>query len=261
MRTKKEKMPVGRVENRFQKGFSDGIPICLGYLSVSFAFGMTAVQSGLPILWTVLVSMTNLTSAGQVAGVPILLAGGSAVEMALTQFVINLRYALMSISLSQKLHNVSVADRFAIGFGITDEIFAVSVSKPCEIGKRYMAGLILSPYLGWTAGTIIGAAAGSLLPASVRSALGIALYAMFIAIIIPPAKKSRAVAAVVVIAAAFSCTFAYVPFMKALFAGSSGFVIIICAVVSAVIGALVWPIWEAGGDGEEKTPDGKEETA
>ena len=232
-------------ENRLKKGLRDGIPIALGYLSVSFTFGMAAAAGGLPTAYALAVSMTNLTSAGQFAGLSLLLAGGSYAEMALTQFVVNLRYALMSVSLSQKLDkSVRLLDRLLIAFGNTDEIFAVATGQGKPVGSRYMFGLIAMPYVGWALGTFLGAAAASLLPASLRSALGIAIYGMFLAIFIPPMKKSGAVAAVVLTAAALSCAFCYIPALQAV---SSGFVIILCAVSAAAVGALIKPVPETEG--------------
>lgn len=228
--------------NSFKKGLKDGVPIALGYLSVSFTFGMMAAAGGLPVSVAVAISMTNLTSAGQFAGLSLLLAGGGYFEMALTQLVINLRYALMSVSLSQKLHkSVTLLDRLLIAFGNTDEIFAVASGQPQEVGKKYMYGLILMPYLGWTLGTLLGAAASAALSEMVRSALGIAIYGMFLAIFIPPMKHSRAVTAVVLVSAALSCLFTYAPILDRV---SSGFVIIICAVVAAALGAVLQPVKE-----------------
>ena len=160
-------------QNSFVQGIRDGIPICLGYLSVSFAFGIFAVDCGLNIWEALLISMSCVTSAGQLAGVPIIATGGSFLELAATQLIINLRYSLMSVSLSQKLgKSVKMADRFAISFVNTDEVFAVSSGKSEAVGKKYMYGLILTPYFGWSIGTLLGAVAGNILPAIVISALG-----------------------------------------------------------------------------------------
>ena len=188
--------------------------------------------------------MTNLTSAGQLAGVPIIVGGGSLIELASTQLVINLRYSLMSVSLSQKLgKSVSLLDRLIIAFCNTDEIFAVASGNKQSVGKRYMYGLVLTPYLGWSAGTLFGAVAGNILPQVVVSALGVAIYGMFIAIIVPPAKKSRPTALCILLAVALSCAFKYIPALSGV---PSGFVIIICAVTASVVFALAAPVQEAG---------------
>ena len=227
------------MKHDFLKGIRDGIPICLGYLSVSFGFGILATGLGLSVLAAVCISLTNLTSAGQVAGVGIIAAGGSLIEMALTQFIINIRYSLMGISLSQKLdENFNTFHRLAASFGITDEIFAVAVSQK-SVSPYYMYGLTVISALGWVSGTFLGGAAGNLLPESVSSALGIVLYGMFLAIIIPPSKKSKGVLITVLIAAALSIVFKYV-----LTSVSGGFAIIICAVLSAAICAVLFPVKE-----------------
>lgn len=224
----------------YTRGFKDGLPVGLGYFSVSFAFGVAAVQAGLSVFTAVMISLTNLTSAGQVAGLSVIASAGSLIEMAVTQLVINLRYALMSISLSQKLdHSVTMADRFFMAFGNTDENFAIASGKPGTVTARYFYGLMTLPILCWTTGTFVGAAAGSILPGAVLSALGVAIYGMFVAIILPVAKKSKAVTGVALGAAALACCFAWVPGLDQV---SGGFAIIICAVVAAAVGALVAPV-------------------
>ena len=193
------------MKSPFAKGLLDGIPIALGYLSVSFGFGILAVRSGLTTLVSVLISASNLTSAGQAAGIGIIAAGGSYIEMALTQLVINLRYGLMSISLSQKLDDTfNTPRRLIAAYGITDEIFAVASAQKGLLTARYMYGLISVSTFGWCLGTFLGASAGALLPPSLTNAMGIVLYAMFIAIVIPPARKSRGVLAVAATAAVCS---------------------------------------------------------
>ncbi len=232
-------------ENSFKRGITDGIPICLGYFAVSFAFGIFSYESGLTVWQTVLVSMTNVTSAGQLAAVPIMVGGGTLLELAASQLVINLRYSLMAVSISQKLDSrVNLLDRLIIAFVDTDEVFAVSTAKEGKVGKRYFFGLILTPWLGWSTGTLLGAVAGNVLPQAVISALGLAIYAMFIAIVVPPAKKSRPVAVCALIAIAFSCAFRYIPFLSGV---PSGFVIIICAVIAGVVMALAAPLKEEEG--------------
>ncbi|MGN0456654.1 MAG: AzlC family ABC transporter permease [Acutalibacteraceae bacterium] len=227
----------------FKNGLRDGIPIALGYISVSFTFGLQAVSSGLYWWESVLISLTNLTSAGQFAGLDIMIRGGGFwVEMACAQLVINLRYSLMSLSLSQKADgSLKGIHRWLTGFGITDEIFAVAMGNKNDVSRYYLYGLILLPVLGWTSGTLLGAAAGQILPEVVRSSLGIAIYGMFIAIIIPPAKKNHAVLKVVVIAVVLSCAFKWLPLLNTV---SSGFVIIICTVIAALVGAIFFPVKE-----------------
>ena len=217
-----------------------GVPIMLGYLSVSFGFGVLCIQKNLSILAAVGISVTNLTSAGQVAGVGVIAAGGTMLEMILCQLVINLRYSLMSLSLSQKLDpSFNLMHRLFVGYGITDEIFAVASSQTEPLKPSYMYGLILMPFLGWSTGTLLGAIAGDIMPASVTAALALMLYGMFIAIIIPPAKKNHKVLVVILIAAALSVIMHYLLPMI-----SGGFAIIIAAVISSVIGALIFPVSE-----------------
>lgn len=226
--------------NNFFKGIKDGMPICLGYLSVAFAFGIFASESGLSIFEALLISMTNVTSAGQLAGVPIIAAGGTLTELAVSQLVINLRYALMSISLSQKMgESIGIADRLLISFVNTDEVFAVASAKPMRVGRKYMYGLILMPYIGWSAGTLLGAGAGNILPSAVVSALGIAIYGMFTAIVVPNVKKDRAMGLCVLFAVALSCMLRYIPVINEI---PSGFSVIICAVSASGIFAFAAPV-------------------
>src|SRR5699024_10992767 len=195
---------------------------------------------GMSPFHAVLISLLNLTSAGQFAGLTVIVSGASLLEMALTQLVINIRYALMSVSLSQKLDSsVKTFQRMLIAYGNTDEIFAVASSKPGSVGSRYMYGLIFLPVLGWVGGTLTGAVASTLLPAAVISALGVALYGMFIAIVVPVAKESREVLIVVGAALVFSTAFYYLPVLQEI---SSGFTIIICTVAAAGIGAVLFPV-------------------
>ena len=227
----------------FKNGLRDGIPIGLGYISVSFTFGLQSVSSGLDWWQAVLISLTNLTSAGQFAGLDIMVRGGGFwVEMACAQLIINLRYALMSLSLSQKADSsVKGIHRWLTGFGITDEIFAVSMGNKGEVSRNYLSGLIFLPVLGWTSGTLLGAAAGQILPVVVRDSMCIAIYGMFLAIIIPPAKKNHAILKVILISVALSCAFKWLPVLNTV---SSGFVIIICTVIAAAIGAIFFPVKE-----------------
>lgn len=226
--------------NSFLKGIIDGLPICFGYLSVAFAFGIAAVGNVLSPFEALLISMTNVTSAGQVAGISIIAAGGSLLEMAVSQLGINLRYALMSISLSQKFgKSINLIDRLIIAFVNTDEVFGVASGQSGYVEKKYMYGLIIPPYFGWSIGTIIGALAGDILPQSITSALGIAVYGMFIAIVIPKAKNEKTVAICSLISVALCSAFTYIPILKNI---PGGFSVIICAVTSSLILSLISPI-------------------
>lgn len=223
----------------FYDGLKDGLPIALGYISVSFAFGILAVEKGLPLWSPILISLSNFTGTGQFVGVGLIASGAAILEIAFTIFIINIRYFLMSLSLSQKIpENISLWQRLVIAFGDTDEIFAVSMQKKEELNFKYMLGLILCSFLGWNLGTLVGTIANNALPMSIRSALGIAIYGMFIAIIIPPATKLKPVAQVIIISLIMSCIFKWFPILNRL---SSGWVIIICGIVSSAIGAYLHP--------------------
>lgn len=224
----------------FGRGLKDGFPICLGYFFVSFGFGILAVKSGLPAWAATVISATNVTSAGQVAGVGVIAAGGSFLEIILTQLLINIRYSLMGLALSQNLsQEFTWYHRMLVSFGITDEIFGVAASHKDPIRPVYMYGMILIAAGGWVLGTLLGAVSGELFPARLTEAFGILLYGMFIAIIIPPIKEERANLILILIAAAVSCLIYYCFPMI-----SGGFSIIISAVIAAVILALAVPVKE-----------------
>lgn len=227
---------------QWKNGLKDGIPICLGYFAVSFTFGIMADGAGLSPLQAVLMSLTNLTSAGQFAGLGIIAAGAPYVEMAMTQFIINLRYCLMSCSLSQKLdEGTPFFHRYLMGYGVTDEIFGVSVCKPGKLSPFYSYGLIAVAVPGWTLGTLVGTVSGDLLPARALSALNVALYGMFLAVIIPPARKNRVLSIVILLSMAASLVFTMVPVLNAI---SSGFKIIILTLFIAGAAAYFFPVEE-----------------
>lgn len=221
-------------------GLKDGVPIALAYLSVSFTFGLLATQKGLSIFTSVLISLTNLTSAGQFAGLDIIVAGGVLIELLVTTLIINLRYFLMSFAISQRVsHSMTTWQRLICSFGITDEVFAVICQREEKVSFRYFLGLITLPILGWSTGTLIGAGASMLLSESIRTALGIAIYGMFIAIIIPPAKRYKPYFYAIGIAVLISCIFKYTPILNLL---SGGWVIIIASVFASAICAYFFPI-------------------
>ena len=225
---------------KFRQGLKHGLPICLGYFPVSFAYGMSVVLSGMPAGAAVLISLTKLTSAGQFAGSSLMLAGGSYLEIALTTVIINIRYFLMSLALSQKVdEKMTGVQRLLVSFGITDEIFAVSMQNEGKLTASYLAGLILTPMIGWTGGTLAGGILTSFLPTIVTNALCIALYGMFIAVIIPPARKKKPVLFTVLFAVLLSCCFNYFPVFSGL---SGGWGIIVITLVVSAVAAVLFPI-------------------
>lgn len=238
------------VNNNFRMGLRDGMPIGIGYFTISFAFGLMAAKLGLSILEAVAISVFNLTSAGQMAALPIIASAGSLVELLLTQFVINVRYSLMSISLSPRLDkSIRTRDRFILAFSITDEMFAVAIGQNRPLGKKYLYSLMILPIIGWSLGTLCGAIAGNILPSILVTALSVSMYAMFIAIIIPPAKKSPALIGAILTSVAISCLLEYTPVLTRI---PDGFAIIICAIVAAIIISLVAPIKDEEEVGENE---------
>ena len=226
---------------QFRMGLKDGIPIALGYLAVSIGFGLMASAMGLGPGVAVLISAANVTSAGQVAGLSIMAAQGGMAEMALTQLVINIRYALMSLAISQKLDRArfTLPKRLAAAFVMTDEVFAVASSHKEPLTPAYFLGLEAESFLGWVLGTFLGSAAGDMMPQSIATTLSIAMYGMFIAIVVPVAREDRGAALCAVIAVILSCALHYIP----LFSGvTSGFSVIICAVAAAAIAAWKKPV-------------------
>ena len=245
----------------FKKGIKSGLPIGIGYIPVSFTFGFLAVSGGLPIWVAVVISLTNLTSAGQFAGTNLIFAGAGYLEVALTTFVINIRYMLMSLSLSQKLERkTGTLARLALAFGITDETFVVGSLKPGTLTAPFMLGLILMPVAGWNLGTLMGGCISTLLPQALQNAMGIALYAMFIALIIPAAKASAHVLCIICIAVAVQCGLNYIPVFSFL---SDGFRVIISTVAAAGLGAWLFPGTDDSGETEkiEKIEDAADEAA
>ena len=229
----------------YKRGLLAGIPIALGYLSVSFTFGIIAITYGLTWWEATLISITCVTSAGQFSGITTMLVPGQWLDMFISQLTINIRYSFMSIALSQKVDkNFSGIWRWIMGFAVTDEIFAVAVSEK-KVSRSFFGGLITLPLVGWTMGTFLGAVLGNILPAAVMSALGLAIYGMFVAIVVPVMKDENPVILAVAIAALLSTAFTYLPILSDV---SPGIAISICAVVSAAIVSFVHPIDEEGGE-------------
>ena len=221
-------------------GMKAGMPVCVGYFSVSFGFGAMAIAQGLTIFQTILISASNLTSAGQFAGLTVIAAGATMVEMILTQLVINSRYALMSLALGQRLGpNVGTGKRLLAAFFNTDEVFALGMSRRETLTTSYFVGAGTVAALGWSSGTAMGAIAGSLLPESIRMTLGVMLYGMFVAIVVPQAKEEKPMLLAVMLAILFGCLFMWVPWLNQV---SNGLAIVICTVLAASVCAVLFPV-------------------
>ena len=227
-------------KREYIQGFRAGVPVCLGYFSVSFGFGAMAAAKGLSFWQATLISATNLTSAGQFAGLTVITAGAAILELILTQLVINSRYALMGLALSQRL-GPRTLPRLAAAFFDTDEVFALGMARQGSLTVSYFVGAGTVAALGWTGGTAMGAIAGSLLPLSVRLSLGALLYGMFIAIVVPQARQEKPLLVCMLLALVFSCIFTWVPGLKAV---SAGLAIVICTVAAAAICAVLYPVEE-----------------
>ena len=226
-------------------GVRTGLPVGLGYFSVSFGFGAMAAAQGIRALDAALISISNLTSAGQFAGLTLIVAAATLWEMVLTQLVINSRYALMSLALGQRMgERMGILPRLLIAFFNTDEIFALAMARKEQLTLPFMLGLGTLPIIGWTGGTLFGALAGSVLPGNIRAALGVMLYGMFIAIVVPPAKEEKPVLVTVALALVCSCLFAWTPQLKGVSAGIS---IVICTVVAAALCACLFPVKDEEG--------------
>lgn len=226
----------------FVDGLRAGMPVCVGYFSVSFGFGAMAVSMGLSIWQSILISATNLTSAGQFAGLTVIAAGGTIIEMILTQLVINSRYALMGLALGQRMgSDVSGGKRLIAAFFDTDEVFALGMARTGPLKAAFFVGAGIIAAVGWISGTALGAIAGSLLPLSVRLALGALLYGMFIAIVVPQARQEKPMLVCMILALVLSCMFTCLPGLNSI---SSGLSIVICTVAAAAICALLFPVEE-----------------
>ena len=224
----------------YRAGMKAGMPVCVGYFSVSFGFGAMALAQGLTVWQAILISATNLTSAGQFAGLTVIAAGATVMEMILTQLVINSRYALMGLALGQRLGpGVGNGKRLVAAFFDTDEVFALGMSREGRLSVSFFVGAGTVAAIGWVGGTALGALAGSVLPLSVRAALGTMLYGMFIAIVVPQARQERPMLACLALALVLSCLFAWVPGLREV---SAGLAIVICTVVAAAVCAVLFPV-------------------
>lgn len=227
--------------NSYYRGLKAGIPIGLGYLSVAFTFGIMASNLGFTWWQAVIISMTTLTSAGQLAAINVMVNPGKYIELLISQLTINVRYAFMSVSLSQKADSkFKGIFRWLLGFFITDEIFAVAITEK-NITRSFFIGLATAPYFGWATGTLIGSLMGAVLPKMLMNALSLAIYAMFVAVVAPEMKKAKSVFYAVFVTVLLRMLFYYAPILKNI---SGGLSVSICAVLAAVIAAIIFPVKE-----------------
>ena len=232
-------------KTQFLCGVRDGIPIAIGYFAVAFALGIQATAAGLNAGQSALLSLLNVTSAGEAAGIALLAAGTTYVELAFTQLVINIRYLLMSCALSQKLApETGILHRLLVGYGVTDEIFGISSSVNGNLSPYYSYGAIAIAAPMWTLGTILGALGGAVMPKIITSALGVALYAMFLAIILPPARKNRVIGGVVIISMLSSTLMSLATEIYSIGWLSEGVKIIILTIVISLGAAIFFPVSE-----------------
>ncbi len=231
----------------YKKGLVDGIPIALGYFAVAFTLGIVAKNSGLSAFQAMLAAALTNASAGGYAGFTLIGENASFLEMALTQLVVNARYLLMACALSQKLSpKTSTLHRSLIAFDVTDEIFGISVSVKGNLNPFYNYGAMTVSIPGWALGTLLGVIMGNILPDSIVSALSVGLYGMFLAIIIPPARKNKVIAVLVIVSMALSFIFSKMPLLSGV---SSGMRVIILTVVISLAAAYLFPVEEEEEDG------------
>ncbi|MDD3252181.1 MAG: AzlC family ABC transporter permease [Lachnospiraceae bacterium] len=230
----------------FLKGMRDGVPIGLGYFAVAFTLGIASRKAGMTAFEASLMSACMLASAGQFAGIGMIASGAGCVEMVVTEVVVNLRYLLMSSALSQKVQQERpFYHRLLMAYGVTDEIFGISMATEGKLYPEYMYGAATVAAPGWVLGTCLGALVGMILPPSVMSALNVALYGMFMAVVIPPSKKNRIIAGVVACSMAASMVFTRIPGLNRV---SSGFQMIVLTVLLAGIAAWLFPVNEEKGE-------------
>lgn len=234
----------------YKKGLRDGIPIAMGYFAVAFTLGITAKNIGMTPIQAAVSSMLLHASAGQYAAMTVIATGTGYLEMIMTTLIVNLRYLLMSCALSQKAGSeMKAGHRMIVSYYITDEIFGIASAVEGKLNPFYNYGAASVAGPGWTIGTFLGALLGTALPERLGLAFGVALYGMFIAIIIPPAKKNKIICGIIVVSMLSSSLFSILPGVKEI---SEGFKIIILTVVIAGIAAWKFPVQEEGKEGDRE---------
>lgn len=237
--------PENDLRRNILNGARDGLPIGLGYFAVSFSLGIVAKSAGLSPAQGFIASFLNHASAGEYALYSLIAQNAAYWELAVLIFIANMRYLLMSAALSQRFSpDTSVLHRMLVGFGITDEIFGLGIAYPGWIAPSYMYSAFLVAELLWCSGTTCGIVAGNILPQSAVSALSVAIYGMFLAIIIPPARKNRVVAGLVLLSFACSFAFSVLPLVSAL---SEGVRTIILTIALSALGAILFPVRDKEG--------------
>lgn len=235
--------------NPFAEGLRDGLPIGLGYLAVSFSLGIAARNAGLNPFQGFLASLLTIASAGEYAAFAVIAAGGSYIEMALTILITNLRYLLMSCALSQIFDSeAKLGHRLLVGFGITDEIFGASIARPGRLEPLHSYGCMTASVPCWALGTMLGIIAGNILPLRIVSALSVALYGMFLAVVIPPARQSRPILLAVLSSFALSLIMTLAPVVKN---WSGGMRTVVLTILIASAFAVLFPVKEEETTDEE----------
>lgn len=233
----------------FAEGLRDGLPIGLGYLAVSFSLGIAARNAGLNPFQGFLASLLTIASAGEYAAFAVIAAAGSYLEMALTILVTNLRYLLMSCALSQKFDpRAKLGHRMLVGFGITDEIFSAAIARPGRLEPMHSYGCMTASVPCWAIGTMLGIIAGNVLPLRLVSALSVALYGMFLAVVIPPARYSRPILLIVIVSFVLSLAASIAPVIKN---WSGGMQTVVLTLVIASVFAVIFPVKQEENADEE----------
>ena len=223
----------------FKQGLKDGIPIGLGYLAVSFSLGIAAKAAGLTPIQGFVVSLLCMASAGEYVGFMSIAAGAAYIEIAIATLIANARYLLMSTAMSQRMESkLSIKHRLLMAFGITDELFGIAIARPGYLNPFYSYGAFITSAIPWALGTSLGIIAGNMLPARLVSAFSVALYGMFLAVIIPPAKKDKVIAGLILICFAAGYAATLLPVLKDMTDGTRT---IILTVVIASLAAILFP--------------------
>ena len=232
----------------FREGLHDGIPIGLGYLAVSFSLGIAARSAGLSAFRAFLASFLCNASAGEYAGFTLIAADAAYIEMVAVTLIANARYILMSCAMSQRMSpDTKLKHRLLMSYDITDELFGIAIARNGFLNPYYTYGAMLTSIPFWCTGTALGVVAGSLLPLRIVSAFSVALYGMFLAVIIPPARKNKVISGIIVVCFAASYAASELPVVSDISAGTRT---VILTVVISAFAALLFPAKEEGDESQ-----------